>query len=418
MTNNMKKISAKKNQTILENQTISDPVRISDCENCNIVNCDFSSNVSGEAMLHLSDCRGCTVSKCKFHDKNTIGVALKLDGPKSKDNIIEDSEWSKLTFSEHNGGEPIRLGNSRVSHLFFNTIVRNCRFKGLRADRETISIKSCGNTVEHCRQENCKSSFVVRHGHTNTIQDNDFVGEGGIRVYGIGNKILRNHFKDNKSKRFPPLTVVNGNTEKEPNEGLSGASKKGHAAYTQVRNNEILGNTFDNCMKDVVWGRDDKNQFKPEGVKFKNNKVIADRIECIVIEFSGGAKPDRNEFADNEVVGTKARIDSRVANGFSGAQIQPMLPPLEEPPEEEEKEEPAVDQLTPKPDPVIEPYLDTEPGRLCTLCEEQDEANEAKLRISVHLCEEHALAAKDMMQQFLMELKAKAREKPQELVPQ
>jgi Right handed beta helix region len=140
-----------------------------------------------------------------------------------------------------------------------------------------------------CTQENCKSSFVIRHGHTNTIQDNEFIGEDGIRVYGKDNKILRNHFSDNKSKQFPPLTLVNGNTKDEPNEGASG-SGKGHAAYTLVRNCEITGNTFENCNKCEVWGRDSRT-FKPQSVKFRNNKVIADKIRSLVIEFSDGAKP-------------------------------------------------------------------------------------------------------------------------------
>jgi Chondroitinase B len=391
------KISGRRDQTILENKMIREPVTISDCENCKIVNCDFSSNQSGESMLHLSDCRGCTVSKCKFHDKSTIGVTLKIDGSKTKDNIVEDCEWSNLTYSEGNGGEPLRLGNSRVSHLFFKTIVRNCRFRGLSADVETISIKSCGNIIEHCRHENCKSSFVIRHGHTNTIQDSEFLGEGGIRVYGKGNRILRNGFKNNNSKHFPPLTVVNGNTKDEPNEGDSG-SGGGHASYTQVRNNEIIGNTFDNCKKCVVWGRDPRT-FKPQDVKFKNNKVIADRVESLVIEFSGGAKPDGNEFASNELVGTKARISSKIAQAFTGIQRPPE-------PEEEEEEEPE-DQQPRKPDPVIEPQIDIEPiAPQCIVCAETEEGDEAKVKLSIHLCSEHAPAAKQMLQRLITELKS------------
>jgi hypothetical protein len=77
-------------------------------------------------------------------------------------------------------------------------------------------------------------------------------------VYAKDNKILRNHFKDNKSKQFPLLILVNGNTKYEPNEGASG-SGKGHAAYNQVRNCEIPGNTFENCTKCVVWGRDQEH---------------------------------------------------------------------------------------------------------------------------------------------------------------
>ncbi len=394
------KISGKHNETILDNKTIKEPVTISDCENCKIVNCDFSSNQPGEAMLHLSDCRGCTVSRCKFHDKSTVGVGLKIDGPKTKDNIVEDCEWSNLTYSEGNGGEPVRLGNSRVSHLFFENIVRNCRFKGLSADVETISIKSCGNIIEHCTQENCKSSFVIRHGHTNTIHDNEFIGEGGIRMYGKDNKILRNHFKENKSKKFPPLTIVNGNTKDEPNEGSSGSSRP-HAAYTQVRNCEITANTFENCNKCVVWGRDPR-PFKPLDVKFKNNKVIADKVESLVIEFSGGAKPEGNDLANNEIIGSKARVGSKIAKAFTGLQIQPE-PEHEE--DEEHSEDPqVVIPQQPETDPATQPAPEDEPYvRLCQLCGRE----EATKKLVIYVCTPHADVARPEMQKLLADLKAK-----------
>jgi hypothetical protein len=395
------KISGKSNQTILENKAIEESVKISDCEKCTIVNCDFSNNDSGVDMFVLDNCKECKVIKSKFHDKSTVGCAVKVDGEKTRDNLFEECEWHDLSYNEGNGGEPLRIGNSRRSHLFFNTIVRNCTFRNLNADVETISIKSCGNKVEKCEQKNCKSSFVIRHGHTNTIQDNEFIGEeGGIRVYGKDNKILRNRFNGNKSKKFPPLTLVNGNTKDEPNQGALGSSRS-HAAYTQVRNNEISGNTFDNCRTCVVWGRDLRTH-KPQDVKFKNNKVIADRVECTVIKFSGGAKPEGNEFAVNEVVGTKARIDRRITGAFTGVQTQPI-----EPAESEEEEEEPEDQLPPIPDPVMEPQIDTEPlARLCTVCGDQEEGNEAKVKLSIHLCPEHTTAAKEALKRLLTELRA------------
>jgi hypothetical protein len=36
----------------------------------------------------------------------------------------------------------------------------------------------------------------------------------------------------------------------------------------------------------VIWGRDPRT-FKPDAVQFKNNKVIADKVESLVIDFSG-----------------------------------------------------------------------------------------------------------------------------------
>jgi hypothetical protein len=63
------KISDKRNQTILESRIIKEPVTISDCENCKIVNCDFSSNEREKAMLHLSDCRDVQSQNASFMTK-------------------------------------------------------------------------------------------------------------------------------------------------------------------------------------------------------------------------------------------------------------------------------------------------------------------------------------------------------------
>jgi parallel beta-helix repeat protein len=78
------RISGKTNQTILEDKEIEEPVKISDCENCTIVNCDFSNNDSGIDMFVLDNCKGCKVIKSKFHGKSTVGCAVKVDGEKNK----------------------------------------------------------------------------------------------------------------------------------------------------------------------------------------------------------------------------------------------------------------------------------------------------------------------------------------------
>jgi hypothetical protein len=326
----MKTINNKSNQTILENETFTEPVSVKNCENVSIVNCHFKSNVPDEKQLNLSNCIRCKVINCEFHDKSTKGVALNITGAKTKDNLVEGCKWYRLTYDKGNGGEPLRLGNSEYSHCFFNTTVTNCTFTGLTADVETISNKSCGNVIENCTQENCKSSFVCRHGHTMTIRNCTFIGEGGIRLYGKDNKVQSCTFKDNrtssgKKTKFPPIQLVNGDTKDDPHKDVQQGQKgDGHATYAQVRNTTIEGNTFENCRVCVVWGRDSR-RFKPEGVKFVNNKVIAEEVESVVIEFSGGAGPDGNELTNNEVVGTKARIDSRIAKAFTGANIESMV---------------------------------------------------------------------------------------------
>src|SRR5215213_5899841 len=204
-----------KTDLVIEGKTFdTEGLTLKDCKRVTVKNCDFSYNKTDTDMLYLSNCQDCTIQNNKFHDKSTKGLGIKATGASTKNIIIEANEMYKLTYSDSNGGEPIRLGNSDFSGCFFNCIVRNNYFHDLAADPETISVKSCGNIIENNRHENCKSSFVVRHGGLCTIRNNQFKGEGGIRIYGFGNKITGNHFKDNQSSKFPPITLGAGTAEK------------------------------------------------------------------------------------------------------------------------------------------------------------------------------------------------------------
>jgi parallel beta-helix repeat protein len=312
-------ISDKHNQTILEDRRIRENVKISECTKCKIKGCDFSSNDEGD-MLHFSrECRDIDVIDCKFHGKRKRGCAVRVDGGDDDESIPRRIHFKNCTWEdlEDDCEEPLRIGDSRRSHLSYESTVEDCKFIGLKADEETISIKSCGNVVKNCRHENCKGSFIIRHGHTNTFEGNTFTGEhGGIRIWGKNNKILRNTFIRNSSNKHYPLRVLNGDSRDERNDGSSTSDDDGHSDHTQVRNLEISGNKFDNCRKCVLWGdSEDEHNDKPTGVRFINNRIIADDVDCQVIDFDD-ASPERNEFADNVVVGTRADIDNRIERGF------------------------------------------------------------------------------------------------------
>lgn len=269
----MASYSGKDNLVIEGKKFDKEGLTLTNCKNATIKNCDFSYDASGKDMLVLSDCQNCKIQDSKFHDKKTKGLALKITGSKTKGHTIERCEFFKLTYSDANGGEPIRLGNSDTSGCFFNCTVRDNYFHDLAADPETVSSKTCGNIIENNRHENCKSSFVVRHGGLCTIQNNQFQGEGGIRIYGYGNKITGNHFKDNQSSKFPPITLGAGNKEKDPNftsyNKPSGKKGSSHATYAQVRDNVIENNTFENC-KTRIFTRTNE-PLKPRDNTIRNN---------------------------------------------------------------------------------------------------------------------------------------------------
>jgi len=248
-------------QVIENKQFKTEPLSLSNKSKVLIRNCDFSYNKADTTMLTLSNCQDCRVENCKFHDKDTLGLGLKIAGEKSKGTVVEGCEFYNLKYSESNGGEPMRIGNSHSSGVWFNTTVRNCHFHDLSADVETVSIKCCGVVVEGCLHENNKSSITVRHGGFAKIKNNRFKGSGGIRVFGYGNEITGNHFEDNQSDKFPPITLGAGNVEKDPNftapDKPSGKEGQSHAKYAQINNNTIKDNTYQNC-KHTIRRRTDK----------------------------------------------------------------------------------------------------------------------------------------------------------------
>jgi hypothetical protein len=171
---------------------------------------------------------------------------IKIIGGKSKDNVIEGCKFYKFDYDGEENAEPVRIGDSRLSHCSFNTTIKYCHFDHLKADVETVSVKSCGNVLENNKHENCRSSFVIRHGGYNKIRNNLFIGSGGIRVYGEGNEIRGNYHENNSSSDKPPLIIGNGSFENDPNFEFNGGPRKkdeegeegcGHAVYARAKNN-------------------------------------------------------------------------------------------------------------------------------------------------------------------------------------
>lgn len=301
----MLEISNKKDQVVLKDQKITQRVKFSNLENCTIQNVDFSSNES-DHMVNASNLKNCKFINCKFHDKSTIGVACNMSGPGTSGNIFDGCEWYNLTYSAGNGGEPLRLGNSQYSGIWFNCTVRNCNFHDLKADVETISIKSCGNTVENCTFSNNQSNITVRHGGFAKIINNKFFGSGGIRLYGYGTTITGNTFKDNQSdSKFAPIIIGAGTEPKDPNftapDKPSGKEGRSHATYAQVNTATIEKNVFDNC-KVKVYVRTD------HPLRAVNSRIV-DQSEGPTTPPPPPPEPEPTP----DIAGILAKIDAAIA---------------------------------------------------------------------------------------------------------
>jgi len=221
-------------------------------------------------MCEVSNCQDVTIRRCKFSGKNLLDVALNISGEKTKNVTVEYCIFENMTTDLSNGGEPIRLGNSQYSGCVFDSTIRKCIFRNLKADPETISIKSCGNLVEDNHFIENKSMVTVRHGGLTTIQHNTFQGMGGVRLLGYGNKVEFNRFENNRETgKLGPVVVQNGIKEKDPNwtnqSTPSGKEGNSHANYAQNVDNVIENNEWINCVNKVYYRKD--NTLSPKGLK-------------------------------------------------------------------------------------------------------------------------------------------------------
>ncbi len=246
---------------IIENKKYSTAgLSLSSKKNVLIRNCEFTVDKADGTMLNLSNCQYCMIENCKLHGKSTKGVGIKISGSSTKYIVVKDCELYDFTFNDDNGGEPMRIGNSQSSGCWFNVLVEKCNFHDLSSDPETISLKSCGNTVRNCLTSNNESNITIRHGGYNRILNNFCAGSGGIRFYGYGNEIKGNHFQNNQSSRYPCLVVGAGTSEKDPNfsspDKPTGKDGNSHSTYAQVNANIVKDNTAKDCKMKILYRTD------------------------------------------------------------------------------------------------------------------------------------------------------------------
>lgn len=339
-------------------------------KNITVEGFDFTVNKSDVKMCTVTDCESVTIRRCIFRDKDTLGVALNVTGAKTKKVLIEYCLFENLTFDDDNGGEPLRLGNSQHSGCIFESTVRNCIFRNLAADPETISIKSCKNIVEDCYFINNKSNVTVRHGGLATIRHNYFKGRGGIRLYGHGNEIFNNLFEDNPGEeKYAPIIIANGNKPRDPNweddKTPSGREGNSHAIYAQNKDNKIHGNRFLDCEITTYYRKSER--LTPKGLKLEDN--------LIVDKFEG---------------------DTGRAEPIPSPDIEIEEPDSQQPREIDIPQQPEPDPATQPTEPDIEPY-----AKVCQGCETE----EAKYKVSIHLCASDLKASMSVMKNAMAEIK-------------
>lgn len=221
--------------------------------NCRITNCAMRNELPTAVQieskwLSIYGERN-RVDHCSFAGKNNRGTTLVV-WPTGKPNNhrIDHNYFGRRPELGKNGGETIRVGDSKVSLTSSQTIVERNFFDECDGEAEIISNKSCDNIYRHNLFRKCSGALTLRHGNRCTINGNVFLGHGkrgtgGVRIIGEDHRIFNNYFEGLRGDEHrATICFMNG----IPNTRLNG--------YAQVRRATVAFNTIVDCKVPLEIG--------------------------------------------------------------------------------------------------------------------------------------------------------------------
>lgn len=188
--------------------------------------------------------------------------------------------------NDDNDQDAIRIGTSTTSlSNSFSEVYANY-FYDFMGEVEIISNKSGQNKYYNNTFRDYSGTLTLRHGNNCEVYGNYFLAgnnifSGGVRVIGEGHKIYNNYIEDINyrkpsgagSSTTGGINVSNG----RPNSALSG--------YYQVKNTQIINNTFVNCDYALRIGTQVKSDLSlaPENLTVANNIMYNTSIDAYQI---------------------------------------------------------------------------------------------------------------------------------------
>jgi poly(beta-D-mannuronate) lyase len=238
-----------------------------------------------------------------FHDKASRNVFLALlgdapdgDPAMSQEDRIDHNYFLSQTYPEE-GGECIRIGDSKRGPLSAHTLVDSNLFEKCDGDPEVISSKASDVTYLGNTLRGNKGSLVLRHGNRNRVDGNFFLDNvGGMRVYGHEHAIVNNYFEANSGSGPESTLILNsGCTESDTGNGSDCSRPDG----VTVAHNTLVGNLVTHL---VIGSSSSTRPLAPRNCTFGNNIVQGE--EGTLVTFN--ATPENFAWTGNILWGAAA----------------------------------------------------------------------------------------------------------------
>lgn len=242
--------------------------------NCAVVDCNAPDGSPDTRWVSIYGHHN-RVDRCWIEGKTGAGATLVVwlaGGP--NEHRIDHNSFGPRPKLGKNGGETIRVGDSKTSRTVSRTVVEFNRFEQCDGEAEIISNKSCENVYRSNLFLRCSGALTLRHGDRCTVEGNVFLGRkargtGGVRIIGEDHRIFNNYFADLEgSDARAALSIMNGSLDSPPN------------GYFPVKRAVVAFNTFVDCKQTLVIGLSDEdagNRVPPEGCTVANNLIVGRR---------------------------------------------------------------------------------------------------------------------------------------------
>lgn len=241
------------------------------------------------------------IDHCYIAGKTTEGttmvVWLSNEAKDQGQHQIDHNHFGPRQKLGKNGGETIRLGDSKTSMLTAACVVEHNLFEKCDGEAECISNKSCGNIYRHNTFKGVSGSLTLRHGNGCRVENNVFLGDkakgsGGVRIIGEDHVVTGNLFDG-----------LTGDNERSAMCFMLGIPDSVPNGYFQVKRAKVTNNTFVNCEHNILIGMsgDKKAKLPPLETEITGNHIQTSKGEAFEIKCAVDGVTMKNNETGNEL---------------------------------------------------------------------------------------------------------------------
>lgn len=288
-------------------------------QHCRMSGCAVSSTAKSDAAqesrwvgLYGADN---VVEHCAFSGKSGKGTTCVVwlgKGNEGRHRIARNYFGPRERLGQ-NGGETLRIGDSKTSMQTASCVVEQNLFEKCNGEAECISNKSCGNIYRENTFLEVSGTLTLRHGNGCLVERNIFLGNkakgtGGIRIIGEDHIVRGNHLKQ-----------LSGDDARSAITLMMGIPDSPLHRYFQVKRARIEDNIVEDCDHPILIGLEDdkKATLAPVETVFENNRILSQEHPAI----EARCALDGINWKANILAGPNAGIP--LAHGISHGEVQP-----------------------------------------------------------------------------------------------